>query len=511
MCACVCVCVCTHVRNCLRFRVLYTRADVCRRFHIDTEHVVRVTVIVDRTHVTPPQKKRHGGFFFVSLKANHPNTMLHLLPHILLTAASAPCSDIYNLYHGNGDPQKTCCGSATSAIDDSYIVQEQNVDITFACADNAHHTQGIAKLNNIGIEATVSTKYPPTVGPAFSANLLEAVATGELDATLICPGTYFGDPGNPGANGDFFQTMNSTSFAIYGGIPFSLGGRALDTWMMHPATTAMLQAELDAKFTGDEAMTAIYPCGIDAPESGMIFRDDITTMAELATKKIRTVGLTKGMFEAAGVEVVGGNGLNAYYTFLKGDASSGGLDGLEVSYPTFDNFILGNDSPFHGVTDNPDRGCSTVPNLANCSFVDQPFYYYTNTFHMYGETYAMFVRNTTYNKMSSRQKSGLKDWCSAHTYDRYTYHLRQAKDTLAYLCNPPSKLTCREWTPEIINTLRGHWFDWVRAEAIRNPRFATTIKSFYDTIKDPAVRSYMMDTALDGMTQSQLDAVIDAV
>jgi TRAP-type mannitol/chloroaromatic compound transport system substrate-binding protein len=159
----------------------------------------------------------------------------------------------------------------------------------------------------------LSLKIVEAGGRVPSADLLEAVVAGELDAAFTWTG---------------YAATKLSAFNLFASVPFGPSVEEYVGWMLDGGGAA-LHRELYGRL-GVHAMM----CGVMGPEAGGWFRSEIASVADLKGMRLRYTGLAAEVLRRFGAEIVAVPPGEVFHKLQQGK-----LDGAEFSMPSVDRAL----------------------------------------------------------------------------------------------------------------------------------------------------------------------------
>lgn len=252
-----------------------------------------------------------------------------------------------------------------------------------------------------------------------SAEILDAVSTGKVQAGYATPGNWGGKM--PAAR-------------LFSAVPFGPEAPEYMAWFMY-GNGAKLHQELYDK-AGYNVKTQV--CGIIAPETSGWFKKEITSAEDLKGLKMRFFGLGAEVMEKLGVSTVGLPGGEIFPALEKG-----AIDATEFSMPAIDKRI----------------GLSKI----------MKFNYYPG-WHQQATAMELMINKDTWKKMSETQQAVITQLCRAATIDSLAHgEAIQAPVMRENIANGVKNMY---WSDDMLATFKTKWDEVVVEQNGKDADFA---------------------------------------
>ncbi|PJK31428.1 TRAP transporter substrate-binding protein [Minwuia thermotolerans] len=301
------------------------------------------------------------------------------------------------------------------------------------------------------------------VGPRITG-WVDKASAGDFDIKVFEPGALAGgyayyDPisqgafeaayGTPGAN----QGKNSV-FAFLSTWPFGPGALEFNAWLQYGGGI-----ELGKEFYGRDNIEYFY-CGMIPPETSGWFRNKITSLDELKGLKMRFFGIGAKVMQKFGVatqQLAGGD----IYPALE----LGTIDATEFSMPAIDRTL---------------------------GFYQIAKYNYFPGWHQQSTTNEFLVNRDKWNELDDQKKAIFEMACTANIGVELAEG--EALQSAAMIANEKDGVENVDWSPEILDQLRGAWGEVLKEELAANPdvkRLWDSYTAFHEEYKIWGERGYL--------------------
>ncbi|MDV7141787.1 C4-dicarboxylate ABC transporter [Tropicimonas sp. TH_r6] len=288
-------------------------------------------------------------------------------------------------------------------------------------------TKFVESFNEISPNLKFRHHDPGKLVPASQA--LEAVASGQVDAAFSVSG-YWWD--------------RMPAAILFASFPFDFDPSGRLAWLLEGNGSALYQ-EMYARAGYD---VTVLPCGLNPGETSGWFREEVTSVEDLAGLKIRMFGLGGQVMEKLGVETRPMLADELSYAIKTGE-----LDGAEFGTIAADVFL----------------GLHETANFA-----------YFPSWHQPTGTTELLVNRAVWDGLAGSERRAMEIVCMANI----TANLANGAVANARAYNEVKKegrVEFRTWPPDVLIAIRGAWDELVEEKAARDPFFATVwedIKAF---------------------------------
>lgn len=301
------------------------------------------------------------------------------------------------------------------------------------------------------------------VGPRITG-WVDKASDGDFDIKVFEPGALAGgyayyDPisqgafeaayGTPGAN----QGKNSV-FAFLSTWPFGPGALEFNAWLQYGGGV-----ELGKEFYGRDNIEYFY-CGMIPPETSGWFREKITSLDQLKGLKMRFFGIGAKVMQKFGVatqQLAGGD----IYPALE----LGTIDATEFSMPAIDRTL---------------------------GFYQIAKYNYFPGWHQQSTTNEILVNRDKWNELDEQKKSIFQMACTANIGVELAEG--EALQADAMIANEKDGVENVDWSPEVLEQLRGAWEEVLQDELAANPdvkRLWDSYSAFHEKYRIWGERGYL--------------------
>ncbi len=279
--------------------------------------------------------------------------------------------------------------------------------------ESARHFVDSVKVASNG---AISLKIVEAGGRVPSADLLEAVVGGELDAAFTWTG---------------YAAAKLSALNLFASVPFGPSVEEYVGWMVDGGGAA-LHRELYERL-GVHAMM----CGIMGPEAGGWFRSEIASVADLKGLRVRFTGLAAEVLQRFGAEIIS---VPAGEVFFK--LQQGKLDGAEFSMPSVDRAL----------------GLEKLGML-----------YYFPGWHQPASLIDFYMRKDKWEALSRAQRAQIEMACQSTVLFTMARAPAEQAKALAYFRK--HGISLRFWAPSTLESFRETSADVMREHAEKDSDF----------------------------------------
>lgn len=262
----------------------------------------------------------------------------------------------------------------------------------------------------------LSVKIVEAGGRVPTADLLEAVVGGELDAAFTWTG---------------HAATKLSALNLFASVPFGPSVEEYVGWMVDGGGAA-LHRELYERL-GVHAMM----CGIMGPEAGGWFRSEITSVADLKGLRVRFTGLAAEVLQRFGAEIITVQAGEVFYKLQQGK-----LDGAEFSMPSVDRAL----------------GLEKLGML-----------YYFPGWHQPASLIDFYMRKDKWEALSRAQRAQIEMACQSTVLFTMARAPAEQAKALAYFRQ--QGISLRFWAPSTLESFRETSADVMREHAEKDSDF----------------------------------------
>jgi TRAP-type mannitol/chloroaromatic compound transport system substrate-binding protein len=321
-----------------------------------------------------------------------------LVVHVLILLASLPAS----AQQSSGEPQRVRLRMQTAFNPGLSVLGE-----------GARHFANAVKATSNG---ALTLKIVEAGGRVPSANLLDAVVGGELDAAFTWSG---------------HAATKLSALNLFASVPFGPSVEEYVGWMVDGGGRALHRELYDR--LGVHAMM----CGIMGPEAGGWFRSEIGSVADLKGLRLRFTGLAGEVLQRFGAEVV-----NVASGDVFNKLQSGMLDGAEFSMPSVDRAL----------------GLEKLGML-----------YYFPGWHQPASLIDFYMRKDRWEALSREQRAQIEMACQSTVL--FTMARAPAEQARALAYFRKQGISLRFWAPSTLESFRETSADVMREHAEKDADF----------------------------------------
>lgn len=262
----------------------------------------------------------------------------------------------------------------------------------------------------------LSLKIVEAGGRVPSADLLEAVVGGELDAAFTWTG---------------HAATKLSALNLFASMPFGPSVEEYVGWMVDGGGAALHRELYDR--LGVHAMM----CGVMGPEAGGWFRSEITSVADLKGLRLRFTGLAAEVLQRFGAEIITVQAGEVFYKLQQGK-----LDGAEFSMPSVDRAL----------------GLERLGML-----------YYFPGWHQPASLIDFYMRKDKWEALSKAQRAQIEMACQSTVLFTMARAPAEQAKALAYFRK--EGISLRFWAPSTLESFRETSADVMREHAEKDGDF----------------------------------------
>jgi TRAP-type mannitol/chloroaromatic compound transport system substrate-binding protein len=262
----------------------------------------------------------------------------------------------------------------------------------------------------------LSLKIVEAGGRVPSADLLEAVVGGELDAAFTWTG---------------HAATKLSALNLFASMPFGPSVEEYVGWMVDGGGAALHRELYDR--LGVHAMM----CGVMGPEAGGWFRSEITSVADLKGLRLRFTGLAAEVLQRFGAEIITVQAGEVFYKLQQGK-----LDGAEFSMPSVDRAL----------------GLEKLGML-----------YYFPGWHQPASLIDFYMRKDKWEALSKAQRAQIEMACQSTVLFTMARAPAEQAKALAYFRK--EGISLRFWAPSTLESFRETSADVMREHAEKDGDF----------------------------------------
>lgn len=262
----------------------------------------------------------------------------------------------------------------------------------------------------------LSVKIVEAGGRVPTADLLEAVVGGELDAAFTWTG---------------HAATKLSALNLFASVPFGPSVEEYVGWMVDGGGAA-LHGELYERL-GVHALM----CGIMGPEAGGWFRSEVTSVADLKGLRVRFTGLAAEVLQRFGAEIITVQAGEVFHKLQQGK-----LDGAEFSMPSVDRAL----------------GLEKLGML-----------YYFPGWHQPASLIDFYMRKDKWEALSRAQRAQIEMACQSTVLFTMARAPAEQAKALAYFRK--QGISLRFWAPSTLESFRETSADVMREHAEKDSDF----------------------------------------